>query len=173
MLKIKESILFNKARNGDTNAAEQLIGLHRDALVSYLYKDFSSLSMDDIEDAVQIASIQVMRDISKTEINSSFKSWLYGIGKFRCLDIIRSRKEQGEMPEDTVDHKNLENDVVTRIDIKNTLNTLPEKMKIAFLLSLEGLTYEEIAEILSTSKANVASDIHRAREKLQKKLLNI
>jgi RNA polymerase sigma-70 factor (ECF subfamily) len=56
--------------------------------------------------------------------------------------------------------------------IQRALDSLPEPQKVAFVLHrLEGLSSQEIAEILQVSLSSVEARIHRAKKSLQKKLI--
>jgi RNA polymerase sigma-70 factor (ECF subfamily) len=57
--------------------------------------------------------------------------------------------------------------------VQKAIDSLPEKQRAAFVLhKYEGLSYQEIAEILHRSLSSVESLIHRAKLNLQKKLLH-
>ena len=53
----------------------------------------------------------------------------------------------------------------------NVINKLPENQRIAFTLhKLEGLSYQEVSEVMKTSLSSVESLMHRAKNNLRKNL---
>lgn len=91
---VADSELLKSAQQGDRATLDYLLSAHRSDLFRYLCRFYPSLSPDDIEDAIQITSIQVSTDISRTTIGCSFKAWFYSIAKHRCVDLLRKRRPQ-------------------------------------------------------------------------------
>ena len=165
-------MLLQLAQQGDREALDSLIALHRTELFHYLCKHFPSLNDDDIEDAVQQASVDVCGDLGSTTLRSSFKSWLYSIAQHRCVDLLRKRRSNAvaieELPDELFDDCAMATDTDFRLDLQQALAALPTRMRLAFTYRLAGLDYDTIARVLGTSRGNVASEIHRARERLGK-----
>jgi len=167
-----DDALLQLAQQGDREALDSLLTTHRNELFHYLCKHFPSLNDDDIEDAVQQTAVDVCSEIQRTALRSSFKSWLYSIAQHRCVDVIRKRRPGTvaveELPDELFDDCAMEVDTDFRLDLQQALAALPPRMRLAFTYRLGGLDYDTIAQVLGTSRGNVASDIHRARERLEK-----
>ncbi|MEW6666372.1 MAG: sigma-70 family RNA polymerase sigma factor [Thermodesulfobacteriota bacterium] len=137
-------------------------------------------NQQDAQDAAQDAFLKAYKNIGDFRPEASLYSWLYRIAVNTCLDhkkkksitILRdqpvSEEEPsgGPSPEATLESKRITETV------QSALQQLPKKLRPAIVLrEIEGLSYEEIAEVLHTSVGTVKSRISRAREELRRILL--
>jgi len=142
----------------------------------------------DAEDLVQEAFIRAYRFFGQYRRDMPFENWLYRIISNVFVDSLRKRPkarirsldepivtsegdapfevaDRGPGPEDNV----LTKDLDTRI--QEALAMLPEFFRLAVIYAdIEGLSYEEIAEVMGTSIGTVRSRIHRGRSLLRDKL---
>ncbi|MCK9422480.1 MAG: sigma-70 family RNA polymerase sigma factor [Bacteroidales bacterium] len=147
-------------------------------------------NMQDAEDLSQDVLLEILRSIGRYKKESSLNTWIYRITVNKSLDHLRRQKRrnifqtlesflQGTTHEKI--GKNLEPSVTDTthedkekkkiLDI--AVNSLPENQRIAFILNkYDELTYKEIAEIMNLSISSIESLIHRAKMKLQNKLVN-
>ena len=144
--------------------------------------------LQDAEDLCQEVFVEVYRSVSRFEGKSTLSTWIYRISVNKCLEFIRARKRKkrsfffksliglNEAAErlDTgrFDHPGvlLEDKERTRI-LFGAIHALPEKQQIAFTLhKVEGMPYQEIAQVMETSLSSVESLMFRAKKNLQKKL---
>ena len=116
---------------------------------------------------------------------SKFSTWLYRIAVTKSLDHLRKKKRkkrfaflqslfgvnEEEVIQDPEFHHpgvKLENKEQAAVLFK-AISKLPDNQKAAFTLhKLEGLSYQEVAEALSTTVSSVESLMHRARGNLRK-----
>ncbi len=142
----------------------------------------------EAEDLAQETFIEVHRSIETFRGKSSLATWVHRIAVTKSLDFIRKQgraKRGGGLGVILrLDHLkvDLPAPIATGPDsmlaeqerrklLQQALNMLPEKQRIAFVLSkYDGISYQEIAEILKTSLSSVESLIHRARNNLEKQL---
>lgn len=158
--------LVSAARSGDTDAFEELIRRHQLAAFRVALRMLGSPA--DAEDATQEALVQVWRALPSFRSDSAFTTWLYRIVMSRCLNAIAARRPAFELRDDERDrrpgpletaeaHAHLE-------DLKQAVVRLtPEQRAPLVLREFEGLSYEEIAEVLGISLAAVKGRLHRAR----------
>lgn len=144
----------------------------------------------DAEDLAQEVFIQVYRSIGSFRADSSLSTWIYRITVTQALSQLRSRKRKKRFgfvtalfgdnnqplhEESDHDHPGVQQE--RKEDFKilmQTVNELPEKQRIAFLLNkIEDLSYREIADILNTTEAAVDALLQRAKQGLRKKLENL
>lgn len=85
-----EKDLLDKARTGDENAFSQLLDLNLKKVTNSLRQNYKSLSNQDFEDAVQIATIKAWNKIQSFRGESTFSTWLYIIVKNEILNIANS-----------------------------------------------------------------------------------
>jgi RNA polymerase sigma-70 factor, ECF subfamily len=134
----------------------------------------------DAQDAAQDAFLKAYKNLGDFRPEASLYSWLYRIAVNTCLDyrkktsikVLRDAPLSEEEPsgapsaEATYESKRISESV------QSALQKLPKKLGPAIILrEIEGLSYEEIAEVLRTSVGTVKSRISRAREELRRILL--
>ncbi|MGC4039374.1 MAG: RNA polymerase sigma factor [Flavobacterium sp.] len=141
---------------------------------------------EDAEEVTQDVFIKVHHSLQNFNQRSSYKTWIYRIAINQCLDFIKqknskkrffifgkkSQNEQEYLSTATFEHPGIlmENKEDAAI-LFETINTLTENQKTAFLLSkLDGLGNPEIAEIMELSISSVESLIFRAKATLQERL---
>ena len=142
---------------------------------------------DDAKDLLQDTFLKAYRFIDKYEKGTNAKAWLFRIMKNSFIndyrkssrapdqvnydeiaeyyDLVREKTGDGNDLRQQVFDNLLDDEVVTAME------SLTEEFRTIIILSdLEGLTYEEIAEILNIPLGTVRSRLHRARKVMQKKL---
>ncbi len=170
---------------GESSAFKYLVdtykGIVYNTALSILQND------EDAEDMAQEVFIQVFHSVKDFKGESKISTWLYRITVTKSLDLLRSRKRKkrfafvkslfGENNEPLAEQASfvhpgvqLENKERARI-LFSAIDKLPENQKTAFLLNkTEGLSYQEIAEVLHVSVSSVESLLFRAKGNLQKYL---
>ena len=141
---------------------------------------------EDAEETAQDVFIEVHRSVKRFRGESKISTWIYRIATTKSLELIRKHKRkkrfaflQSLSGDHNDDHKvatfnhpgvlleNKEN----ALTLFAAIEELPESQKVAFTLhKVEGLPYQEIADVLNTSISSVESLMFRARKNLQKKL---
>jgi len=144
---------------------------------------------EDAEDISQEVFVQVYESIKKFKGDSKFSTWIYRIAVSKALDHLRKKKrkkrfafiqslfgENEELIHDPPDFfhpgvslENKENAVV----LFKAISTLPQNQNTAFILNkVEGLTYQQISEVMELSEGAVDSLLQRAKNNLRKNLGN-
>ncbi|MGK7872281.1 MAG: sigma-70 family RNA polymerase sigma factor [Xenococcaceae cyanobacterium] len=145
----------------------------------------------DHADLTQEVWIRVYRNIKRLKEPVKFKGWLSRIATNLFYDELRKRKravdplsldaprimDEGQMDwEIASDYPSPDDDLTTREfyeRLKLALADLPEAFRTTIVLrEIEGMAYEEIAEMTGVSLGTVKSRIARARAKLQSVLQN-
>ncbi len=141
----------------------------------------------EAEDLVQETYIRAFRFFGKYDQALPFSSWLYRImtnahidsvrrkGKLKLMSLEQSGADGNstwELPDrDAAPDREL---LLQSVDepVQNALGSMTAEFRTAVLLAdVEGMAYEEIAEIMKTSVGTVRSRIHRGRKQLRKHLL--
>lgn len=140
---------------------------------------------DDAWDVAQEAFVKAYKNLGSFEGNSAFYTWLYRITYNLCLDLVRSkgRRDMVELDEKKPRHEAaLENEDSSRVEhptaaldrkelaevVQKAMTQLSEKHRaIIVLREIEGLSYEEMADVLKISKGTVMSRLFHARRNLQ------
>jgi len=160
---------------------EVLVGRYKNAIVSFLFRftgDFRTA-----EDLAQETFLRVFRKIHDYNSTAKFSTWLYTIASNLAKDEFKRRVRHPaksldwrgggdttrDMPQakadttDSVPDVRLEHDEA-RQNVNKALNLLDEHDREVLLLKdVQGLSYEEIAEVLELPMGTVKSRISRAR----------
>ena len=163
--------LVTAYRNGDEQAAAELVRRHSKALARFLY----SLGADpeDLEDLVQETLFRAFRRVDTWRGGATFRSWLLTIGSNLLRDHVRKRKGQ-LLPIDERDvldaadpQANLDA-TETEERVRSGLARLPRLQRQVFLLrAQEGCDYEEIAIVLGTTPGAARVHYHHAVKRLK------
>lgn len=145
---------------------------------------------EDARDAAQNAFVKVFRNINSFKGESSFYTWLYRIVVNVCIDHIRKHKKMRAVEYDDTFRRRDEansrtlqgNTRALRPDanfertelhtvLHKALGELTETHRAVIVLrEVDGLSYEEIAEVMDCHLGTVMSRLHHARKNLQKAL---
>ncbi len=142
----------------------------------------------DAEDVTQEVFIEVHRSIGKFREEAQLSTWIYRIAVSKSLEYIRHRKRKKRMAffqsliglddqrthavQDTNNHPGLQMENKERGKVLfAAIDQLAENQRIAFVLNkVEGLSYQEVSDIMDMSLSSIESLLHRAKKNLQKKL---
>jgi len=171
---------------GDKVAFQELVKRYQKSVFALLYQ--LAPEWRDLNDLAQEAFIRVYRGIHNLRNPKIFKSWLNQIILNLFYDELRKRPRrlktismdqtfeddsgESEFIREVKDNKLKPDEIIvnneTKEAIKTAMSQLPEQFRTAIVLrELQGLQYEEIAEILGCALGTVKSRIWRARERLQ------
>lgn len=179
-----EHALVASARRGDTGAFNQLILMYQTLLYNVAYRMLHD--QDAAADATQEAFLSAFRNIMGFR-GGSFKAWLLRIVMNACYDQLRVAQRRPTSSLDDLqvepDHSALLTDsnespeeYALRQDlgraIQDGLDTLPSDQRLTVILSdIQGLSYEEIAQVTGVSLGTVKSRLSRGRARLRDYLL--
>ena len=138
---------------------------------------------DEANDVLQDVFVLLFRKIQKFRARSVFASWVYRITVNLSLDHLRRRRRNplwagGAVPLDSIEDegRRLRPDRAADLrdleeHVQRALEMLSDRLRIAVVLRyLEGLSYQEIAEILGCSLGTVKSRLNRAHTVLRRVL---
>ena len=178
--------LIENLKKGDINSFRILVNEHQRKVLNTCYRFLNN--KEDAEDLTQEVFLEVYKSISSFRGESKISTWIYRIAVTKSLDFIRKKKRKkrftilkrvfsddtikSEIPDKTNLNPVKKVEEQDRIRILNeALESLPQNQRAAFTLSkYDEMSYKEIAEILNTTIPSVESLIHRAKNKLKKKL---
>ena len=174
----EDNFLIKQAIRGDAYAFEQLMRRHEGRMYSVAIRMCGN--REDAQDCVQDAMLRIYRALDRFKGQSSFSTWVYRITMNTCLDELRRRKvrastsldtllESGWSPTDETDTPEQHAlDAERRRALSGAIQSLPEDMRSAIVLrEMQGLSYEEISDVLSVNVGTIKSRISRGREKLR------
>jgi len=178
--------LVERAQHGDKKAFELLVVKYQRKLARLLSRFIRDAS--EVEDVTQEAFIKAYRALPSFRGDSAFYTWLYRIGINTAknylvalgrraptvTEIDNEEAEDIEVGEQLKDMNTPEQQMITRQiaeTVNSTLLELPEELRTAITLrEIDGLSYEEIAQIMNCPIGTVRSRIFRAREAIAERL---
>ena len=167
--------LAQKLKSGDVKAYDYLMVSYYQKLCSYANTLINDPNI--AEDIVQNVMVKMWLSRKTINFNFSIKSYLYKsvYNEFvdqhrKKVEVIYLEKKYLEAIELVVENENLDLDKLMRA-LNNEINNLPSKCQKIFLLNKkEGLTHNEIAELLNISVKTIEGHITRAFKILNEKL---
>lgn len=179
----QETLLIEKAKNGDIEAFEELIKQSEKIVYNIAYRMLNNC--EDVKDISQEVFIKVYKNLKNFDEKSAFSTWIYRIAVNTCIDEMRKRKgkqtisiEEEVQQEDGAVKKQIPVQIETpeenyikkerKEELLSAVEELSQTHKTVLTLrDLEGFSYAEIAEITETSVGTVKSRLSRAREQLK------
>jgi RNA polymerase sigma-70 factor (ECF subfamily) len=174
-----DSNLVRRARGGDLTAFSALVERHR----AVVYRVAARMvGADDADDVTQEAFLRAFHRLDRFRGDSPFHSWLLRIAHNAALDTL-NRRQRDPLPHgETSDDDQPYRDAVSatsktpadalearerRTRLEHKLEGLkPAHRAVLVLRDLEGLPYDEIADVTETPLGSVKGRLHRARAEL-------
>lgn len=179
--------LVRRVGRGDPQALRTLVERWRDPLFGYLFRLLGS--REDAEDLFQEAFLRVLRHASRFDAARSFRPWLYSIATNLVRNVYRARGHRDALSLDRGAEDAPESPLAARLAarsqgpvetavlgederrVRQAVETLPEKGRAALVLFYyQGLSYQEIAQVLEVPLGTVKSRIHNALGQLSRVL---
>ena len=166
VVRASDRFLVAAAQAGDLQAFEALVCRHQSAVYRVALRMLGSEV--DAEDAAQEALVRAWRALSTFRGESAFSTWLYRIVINRCLKARAARRPMEALPDVLIDLGSDPAEAVAQSERLRALArgvlVLPAEQRAALVLrELEGLSYEQIAQVLGVTVPAVKGRIHRAR----------
>lgn len=172
-------------QQGDASAFSELLTRYTEK-VNHLALRITR-NQEDAEEILQDVFVTVFKKVDRFEGKSAFSSWLYRITVNTAFMKLRKRKqsqavsldEVGEAANENFSGKRSDTSDVNFISSRHELRAqldaaiekLPDEYKAIFILrDVDGLSNQEVGEILNLSVPAVKSRLHRSRLMLRKKL---
>jgi RNA polymerase sigma-70 factor (ECF subfamily) len=178
--------LVERAQRGDKRAFELLVEKYQRKLARLLSRFIRDPA--EVEDVTQEAFIKAYRALPAFRGESAFYTWLYRIGINTAKNYLMAMGrraptsteveaeeaegfEEGEQLRDinTPESLLLSNEIAETVN--STIEQLPEELRTAIQLrEIEGMSYEDIAQVMNCPIGTVRSRIFRAREAIAERL---
>lgn len=190
---MQENQLIDKLKNNDQAAFSEIIENYKQQVfrIAIGFVHDKTLAEDIVQD-VFIKFWEIREDF---ELTAKLSTWLYRVTANMSINVIRKskissvfssisgkteNKDSSSNFETTIkdeSQKTLDdefNQEHIKIALKNAIDSLPRKQKIAFVLNkYQNFSYKEIAEIMEMSLSSIESLLHRAKTNLQTKLITV
>lgn len=176
--------LVKRAKKGDSRAFDLLVLKYQGRVAQLVSRYVNNAA--EVEDVTQEAFIKAYRALPKFRGDSAFYTWLYRIaanaaknhlvalGRRPTTDLALDDSESYEVPGRLKDNESPDEVIMGQqleTVISQAIDALPLELKAALTLrEFEGLSYDEIAEVLECPIGTVRSRIFRAREAIDQKV---
>lgn len=165
---------YRRFLDGDDNAIAEIVGAYKDGLILYLNGYVHNVFV-----AEELAEDTFFRLITKKPRfggNSSFKSFLYAIGRNVAVDHIRHSAKVRQIPLEEAEHaiaavESLEQTYLReeqKLALNRALTQLPDDYRQVLWLSFfEGFSNKEIAAVMHKNERQVRNLLYRAKQSLK------
>ncbi|GAB6064240.1 RNA polymerase sigma factor [Deferrisoma palaeochoriense] len=176
-----DSELAVRALDGDREAFGALVEKYQGPIYRFALHFFQDPAR--AEDVAQDTFLRAYRFLHTYDPSRRFATWLFTIARNQCIDRHRDRVRRDEVDSESVNplallaHRPQEDPLEQLLRQENwsrllaAVRELPEKYKTPLVLCyLEGMPYQEIADIVGISLNNVKIRIFRAKKMILKRL---
>ena len=183
----EDDLLIRKTLKGEKDSFEILVLRYQKRIFNIIYRVTREESI--VADLAQESFLKAYRGLDKFDFKASFYTWLVRIAINTSLNHVSSRQRNplagteeldsyvgtsAQFSEAGARSSNPEHEVLRNeqaASIRQAIDSLAEDLRVSIMLrEVEGLSYEEIAEVMECPVGTVRSRIHRARKELQEKL---
>ena len=188
-----DTTLVERCRANDETAFNEVVSRYKDKIYNYLYRMMGDAA--DAEDLTQEVFVRLYTSLGSFRSQSSLSTWLFRIAGNLCIDHFRRSKKHrvvaysldepvGETSDNadgtapgrevadlTYEPHRLMERLEMSQQIQAALSGLPEKLRAVLILhDIEGMPYEEIAQVVRCPLGTVKSRLFNARLQLRQKL---
>jgi len=182
--------LVARSSSGDKDAYRLLVEKYQQRVFGIALEVVKS--REDAEDIAQEVFVKAYLSLPDFKGQSSFYTWLYRIAYNMAVDFRRRVQRRGgppvefdeakigSTPDDAILRTRFDgpHDLVVRKEESHQIQKVlaeisPEHRAVITLREIEGLSYDEIADVLRVSKGTVMSRLHYARKRLQQSLVGL
>lgn len=174
--------IVERVRRGDVDAYGVLVERYQDRIFSVVFNYVPN--RDDAADIVQDSFVKAYTKLRTFDSESAFYTWLYRIAINAAIDFLRKKKSRNVDSLDEEKYTEVGFEPVSRdasadperaalrseqaVILRRALDALSDKLKaVAILHDVEGLSQEEVAQVLGIPVGTVKSRVSRARAELR------
>jgi len=177
-----KDILFDLV-DKDLDAFNIIVDRYKNRLLNFVFRFVKDY--DVAEDIVQETFVRVFRKRHHYKAIANFSTWIFTIAgnlakselrrrkrwRFLSIDAENENEKKFELPDMGIEPDRATSVKIMEHYIQEAIDQLQNKYKEALILrDIEGMSYQQIAEVLDVPVGTVKSRVNRARLKLQKKL---
>ena len=176
---VDESTWITRAKAGDQEAFEAIFQLYERQIYGFIYRMMGNA--EDANDLTQECFIRAYRALSQTNDDLNISAWLHRIASNACLDVLRRRKRIRWLPWESHKHEHLlhgrpldepESNALrseTQMTVQQVISQMSPRNRMALILrEYEGMSCEEIGQIMGLSRSAVKSILFRGREEFRR-----
>ncbi|MCS6862554.1 MAG: sigma-70 family RNA polymerase sigma factor [Abditibacteriales bacterium] len=180
---VSDERLMERVKSGDAEAFDALWQRHGKAIFNFIYRFVGD--RQEAEDLTQETFVRVLQNAPSFNSHQRWTTWVYHIATNLCIDTHRKAQHRqavsldeclGEddqtlgdiLPDPQANTEEMAQQRALRRDIRRAIRALPMEQRMVVLLSqYQGMTYQEIAEVMGCPLGTVKSRMHHALKALR------
>ncbi|TKB67135.1 MAG: sigma-70 family RNA polymerase sigma factor [Nitrospira sp.] len=179
-----EAKLIARSLTQDSDAFGQLVERYATVIVNLAYRMVGDRT--EAEDLAQETFVAAFKALPRFRAESKFSTWLYRIAANKCKDWLRAKRPGQSLHdvdvEEVLDDRVVEDRTPERLlsqqqvaaQLDRAIQRLPPLYREAFVLKhIEGLSYEEMQEILSVNADTLKMRVYKGRLQLSRELAEL
>jgi RNA polymerase sigma-70 factor, ECF subfamily len=173
--------LIKRVCAGDEDAFARIVNLYRYSVLRYCARMVGS----NAEDIAQDVFLKLYLALDRFDVSKPLAPFLFRIAHNHCVDIIKKKEikttplavdlpdeQKIQIKDDRPDPEELIQRAELQKAVQNAMAAIPALYRSPLVMwHVEGISYEEIAEILELPIGTIKAQIHRGRKMLQQKLM--
>lgn len=169
-----DDVLVARFRDGDSSAFDMLVKRHQRALY-FLARRYVGNDAD-AQDVAQRALVQAFTQLSALRDQRSFRFWIYKTAANLALNVLRDRKPQAELADDTMPAPMTPELDPLVLDerqrqLRAAVASLPPQQRLVVELRVyEELPFAEVAEVAGCSEESARVNYHYALKRLRQRM---
>jgi len=164
---IKEVIEGCKKQN--LHAQKELYNLYCDEMYTLAYRITRSFELSN--DVLQDAFIEVFRDIKKFRGEGPVGKWIKTIVFRVAIRLLKKESNYSDLEDGQWDELSVPENMYDKQVLEHLILSLPDGYRAVFcMVSIEGYSHRETAEILGISEGTSKSQLHHAKKMLRDKI---
>jgi len=180
-MSLSEKEVISKCQRGELQYYEELVNRYKRR--AYFYALGMVGSVEDALDLSQEAFIKAYRSLKRFKLQYQFKNWFFRILTNLCISHLRKKGRRIEvstedekgatipLPDERFNPQLLLEEKETIKQLWKALSELSAKQReIILLRDFQGLSYQQIAQVLEIPIGTVMSRLHQARSRLREKM---
>lgn len=178
-----DEALAQLALKEDPDAFAELVNRYQKGIYNLAYR--LTGERDEAQDLAQETFLRAYAALPSFQTDRRFSPWLYRIATNLCFDYLKRRGRLGTTPIEDFEAEGAEMPLPdwsmeparalerkeTQEEVQAAILSLPEKYRaVVILRHIEGLSYSEMAEVLTLPLGTIKTHLYRARELLKARL---
>lgn len=173
---VSDEVLMVRVAEGDVVAYETLYNRYKNRILTFVHRLVGDREW--AEDLTQEVFLKVYRSPRSFDPRNRFMTWLFAVARNLTIDFLRrkrtstsltaDREEEGGIELEADDGSPVDSTLMNELEerMQVVLMTLSDKLREVFVLcAIQGLSYEEVAQIVKCPAKTVSSRLSRARER--------
>lgn len=164
---------YRRFIDGDRDAFGEIVDLYRESLIFFIHRYVND--MDTAEDLAEDVFVELIVHPDRFGAKSSLKTYVFAIARNKAIDWIRCHSRLRAVPMETAEEHadliSLEQKILDseeKRQLAEALDGIKEEYRTALhLVYLEGLSYEETAQIMKKGRKQVENYVYRGKRALR------